>query len=105
MEVKNFIGREKPVNHTRLSMTAPTAADVADLTVGEIIEIKYRVPLPKANARDSAPLVERWIMAEIIYQETDTPPMARLFDGQLTDIRAYMTWRHVSRRNRQSRAS
>jgi hypothetical protein len=34
-------------------------------------------------------------MAEIIHQDDDAPPMARLADGQLTDIRAYMTWRRI----------
>ncbi|MET0408114.1 MAG: hypothetical protein ABW006_07065 [Hyphomicrobium sp.] len=68
-----------------------------DFVVGEIIEIKYRVPQPAADDPSEPRLSDRWIMAEIIHQDDDAPPMARLADGQLTDIRAYMTWRRVSR--------
>ncbi len=70
--------------------------DTSDLVVGEIIEIKYRVPQPAFDDRAGL-LSDRWIAAEIIHQDGDAPPMARLVDGQLTDIRAYMTWRRISR--------
>ncbi len=73
------------------------AGNTADLVVGEIIEIKYRTPLPAFDDRDGARLSDRWIMAEVIHHDGEAPPMARLSDGQLTDIRAYMTWRRISR--------
>lgn len=73
------------------------SGNVADLVVGEIIEIKYRVPRPAVDDREVSPLSDRWIMAEIIHQDEDALPMARLSDGQFTDIRAYMTWRRISR--------
>ncbi|MFA5956882.1 hypothetical protein [Hyphomicrobium sp.] len=73
------------------------AGETSDLVVGEIIEIKYRMPRPAFDDRASPQLSDRWIMAEIIHQDADTLPIARLADGQLTDIRAYMTWRRISR--------
>ncbi|MBS0233319.1 MAG: hypothetical protein JSR99_07520 [Proteobacteria bacterium] len=71
------------------------AGNVADLVVGEIIEIKYRVPRPVADEHAGALFCDRWITAEIIHRDEDALPMARLADGQLTDIRAYMTWRRI----------
>ncbi len=71
------------------------SGNTAGLVVGEIIEIKYRVPRPAAEDDAESRLSDRWIMAEIIHQDDDAPPMARLADGQLTDIRAYMTWRRI----------
>lgn len=70
------------------------SGNIADLTVGEVIEIKYRLPGPADDPSEPA-LSDRWIMAEIIHSDDDAPPMARLADGQLTDIRAYMTWRRI----------
>ncbi len=71
------------------------SGNIANLTVGEIIEIKYRLPQPANDPAEPA-LSDRWIMAEIIHSDDDAPPMARLADGQLTDIRAYMTWRRIA---------
>jgi hypothetical protein len=70
-------------------------AELSDLVVGEIIEIKYRVPRPSKGDGAGADLDDRWITAKIIHRDADCPPMARLADGQLTDIRAYMTWRKL----------
>lgn len=72
------------------------SGNVADLVVGELIEIKYRVPRPTAEAQSESPYSDRWIVAEIIHREDDALPMARLIDGQVTDIRAYMTWRRIA---------
>jgi hypothetical protein len=69
------------------------ASDASNLIVGEIIEIKYRVP--RRGVGSDIDLSDRWITAEIVHQDNDAPPMARLADGQLTDIRAYMTWRRL----------
>jgi hypothetical protein len=71
------------------------SANTSDLVVGEFIEIKYRLPRPSADDRSAQDLADRWITAEIIHQDDDAPPMARLADGQLTDIRSYMTWRRL----------
>lgn len=71
------------------------SGNTANLTVGEIIEIKYRLPRP-ANDPTEPALSDRWIVAEIIHSDDDAPPMARLADGQFTDIRAYMTWRRIA---------
>jgi hypothetical protein len=42
--------------------------------------------------------------AEIIDCEADTLPLASLVDGQLTEIRPFMPWRHVpgSKEHRQA---
>jgi hypothetical protein len=53
------------------------------------------VPQPAIDDSEESRLSDRWIAAEIIHQNDDAPPMARLADGQLTDIRAYMTWRRI----------
>jgi hypothetical protein len=70
---------------------------VSDLVVGEIIEIKYRVPRPAFDGLANSQLSDRWIAAEIIHQDGEALPIARLADGQFTDIRAYMTWRRIAR--------
>ena len=66
----------------------------ADLEVGDLIEIKYRVNRTIGAAGDG--LVDKWIGAEVIYGEADERRVVRLADGQLTDIRQYMTWRRVA---------
>jgi len=68
----------------------------SDLVVGEIIEIKYRVPQPAFDSLADVQFSHRWIMAEIIHQDDDALPIARLADGQITDIRSYMTWRRIA---------
>lgn len=73
------------------------ASLASELVVGEIIEIKYRVPRPAVGGLDEAQFSDRWIVAEIIHQDDDALPIARLADGQITDIRSYMTWRRVGR--------
>lgn len=73
------------------------AGQTSDLVVGEIIEIKYRVPLPAFDGLGEPQFSDRWIMAEIIHQDGEALPIARLADGQFTDIRAYMTWRRIAR--------
>lgn len=76
--------------------------NAADLTVGEFIEIKYRVPQRAFEDGAEPSLSDRWFVAEIIYQDYDTPPMARLADGQFTDIRPFMTWRRIGASARHS---
>jgi hypothetical protein len=76
------------------------ADHASDLVVGEIIEIKYRVPQPVFDDPPGPQFSDRWIMAEIIHQDSEALPIARLADGQITDIRAYMTWRRIARMTR-----
>ncbi len=63
-----------------------------DLERGDLIEIMYRL---WRRSGDADVLIERWIRAEIIDREPGTCPLARLADGQLTEVRRFMTWRHV----------
>ena len=65
-----------------------------DLEPGDLIEILYRV---WRRDDDGEEIIERWLRAEIIDREPDAWPLARLADGQMTDVRPYMTWRHVTR--------
>ncbi len=65
-----------------------------DLAVGDLIGIKYRAW--SDDGSDSA-LVERWIRAVVIDCEPGTWPLARLADGQLTEVRPYMASRMVSK--------
>lgn len=39
----------------------------------------------------------QWVQVHIFKCEADTWPFARLADGQLTDVRPYMTWRGVAK--------
>jgi hypothetical protein len=64
--------------------------DIEDLRPNDLINIMYR---GCAESRDTTP---RWIRATIIYSETGTWPLARLTDGQLTEIRPFMVWRSVA---------
>jgi hypothetical protein len=66
--------------------------DDVDLEPGDRIEIKYRVQRPQDG---HAEYRERWIEAEIIACEPDTWPLAVLPDGQFTEVRRFMTWRHA----------
>lgn len=68
-----------------------------DLERGDLIEIMYRVWRRAAEGEEQ---IERWFVAEIIDCEPGTQPLARLADGQLTEVRRYMTWRHLVKADR-----
>ncbi len=70
------------------------------LEVGDGVEIKYRVWRPVGEAGED--VVERWVSAQIIACEHGTWPLARLADGQVTEIRPFMTWRHIPGMRRRS---
>jgi len=65
------------------------------LEPGDVVDVLYR--LWRAGEIRGDEVVERWITARIVWCEAGTWPLARLADGQLTEIRPYMTWRTVSR--------
>ena len=64
----------------------------AKLEYGDLIDIMYR--LWRDDGANGV-IGERWIRAEVIDCETGTWPLARLADGQLTEIRPFMPWRIV----------
>jgi hypothetical protein len=68
-------------------------ATLTDLAPGDRIEIRYRTA-------DTHPggdgLRDRWVAAEIKSIAGSAWPLARLADGQLTEIRRYMEWRYAS---------
>lgn len=68
-----------------------------DLERGDLIEIMYRL-WRRRGGRDE--LVERWLRAEIIDCEPGTSPLARLEDGQMTEVRCFMTWRYLVKADR-----
>ena len=72
------------------------------LAPGDIVEIMYRQWRP-ADGRDES-MIERWISAHVVACETGTWPLVRLKDGQVTEIRPFMTWRRVSRATRRPSA-
>jgi hypothetical protein len=76
------------------------SARLDTLEPGDIVEIKYRLWRP-VDARGED-VVERWISAHVFACEAGTWPLARLNDGQVTEIRPFMTWRCVSRTSRRA---
>jgi len=66
------------------------------LEAGDIVEIKYRLWRPADGRRGEDVVVEKWISAHVFSCEPGTWPLARLKDGQVTEIRPFMTWRAVS---------
>lgn len=68
-----------------------------ELEVGDLIEIKYRVVGGTYGSVYADDHKDKWIAAEIVHSEADSLPIARLRDGQFTDIRRYMTWRRLPR--------
>jgi hypothetical protein len=79
------------------------SASFDTLEPGDIVEIKYRLWRPTDSR--SQDVVEKWIGAHVIACEQDTWPLARLTDGQVTEIRPFMTWRIVTRSARRSAIS
>ncbi|MDQ8697357.1 hypothetical protein [Hyphomicrobium sp. LHD-15] len=69
-------------------------ANVTDLTPGDRIEIRYRTAV--ASLENGNELRDKWISAEIKSIDGGRWPLARLSDGQLTEVRRYMEWRYAS---------
>lgn len=60
--------------------------DAKELRPDDIIEVMYR----SGDVGQSTG--QRWLRAIIIHCEVGTWPLARLTDGQLTEIRPFMFW-------------
>jgi hypothetical protein len=75
-------------------------ASLDALQPGDIVEIKYRLWRTAEGREDD--VVERWIGAHVIACERGTWPLARLADGQMTEIRPFMTWRTITRAKRRA---
>lgn len=73
------------------------------LAAGDMIEIRYRVWRPVPGSGEA--VVDRWIGARITHCERGAWPLARLADGQVTEIRPFMTWRTILRRARPALAA
>lgn len=72
------------------------------LEPGDVIEIKYR--LWRTVDGHGEDVVERWLRASITSCDRHAWPLARLADGQSTEIRPFMTWRWVARIERRAAA-
>lgn len=68
--------------------------NVTDLAPGDLIEIRYRTVV--ASPENGEELRDKWIAAEIKSIDGSIWPLARLADGQLTEVRRYMEWRYSS---------
>jgi hypothetical protein len=77
-------------------------ASLDSLAEGDIVEIRYC--LWRAADGRGEEVVERWIGACVMSCEQGAWPLARLADGQITEIRPFMTWRWVSRAERRAAA-
>lgn len=69
-------------------------ATLTDLAPGDRIEIRYRTAAASPPYGDE--LRDKWIAAEIKSVDGGVWPLARLADGQLTEVRRYMEWRYAS---------
>ena len=69
------------------------SANIDALEPGDIIEIQYRVWRPTGGRGED--VVEKWINASVLARDAGTWPLVRLADGQVTEIRPFMTWRPV----------
>jgi hypothetical protein len=69
-------------------------ANLTDLTPGDRIEIRYRTSAGTSSNGDE--LRDKWIAAEIRSVDGGIWPLARLADGQWTEVRRYMEWRYAS---------
>lgn len=67
---------------------------IRNLEIGDLIEVSYRITCYLGQCDEQQ--INRWFRAEIIACDADTWPLARLVDGQLTEIRPFMTWRHLT---------
>lgn len=74
-------------------------AVASSLRPDDIIEIKYRAWRNRAGEAD---LVDLWVRGQIMDAPADARPLARLADGQITEIPSYMTWRIVARASTRS---
>jgi hypothetical protein len=86
--------RDSPINEAE--ERPPMSQSPHALEPGDIVEIQYRLWRPADGSRGEDVVVERWISACVFSCEPGTWPLARLKDGQVTEIRPFMTWRAVS---------
>lgn len=69
-----------------------TVTSIDSLAVGDTVRIKY---LMRSGLCPESEMMDRWIEAKIVDVSCDCWPVARLSDGQYSEIRPYMTWRLI----------
>ncbi len=58
---------------------------IESLKTGDCVELMFR---------DGADTMRtKWYRGEVIVADNDTWPLVKLEDGQLTEVRPFMTWR------------
>lgn len=70
-----------------------SAAALDSLRPGDILEIAYRVWRPKDGAGED--VVDKWIGALVLECQPGAWPLVRLSDGQVTEVRPFMSWRRL----------
>jgi hypothetical protein len=80
-------------------------SNIDTLELGDIVEIKYRTW--RNIGAGGEDVVEKWINARVVACEAGAWPLVRLTDGQVTEVRPFMTWRpiHLARRSRNAIAA
>jgi hypothetical protein len=68
---------------------------IESLEYGDVVEIKYQVWRKADDGGER--IVERWVSGSVCHCERGTRPIARLADGQMTEIRSFMNWRLITR--------
>ena len=64
-------------------------ANTKELQRGDVIQVMYQDGSANLGFR------KRWIRATVTYCEAGTWPIAKLVDGQFTEVRPFMAWRLV----------
>lgn len=75
-------------------MCPPMPAEITSLRTGDIVAIKYR--LARYSVRGVC-YVEPWIIGAIVNCGDEGWPIVRLDDGQVTELRPFVSWRLVTR--------
>jgi len=70
------------------------STEIDALKTGDNIRISYRTWDSLSGPHSK--FIERWVAAEIFHCEPGWWPLARLSDGQVTEIRPFMTWRRMT---------
>lgn len=63
---------------------------IVSLKEGDTVELLYRDGADAARTR--------WHRGQVIVADNDTWPLVKLEDGQLTEVRPFMTWRPLTAR-------
>lgn len=66
-------------------------SEINTLALGSLIELKYRQW--QCTVMHPAGSIERWMSGEVVHRADDSWPIVKLADGQITELRPFMSWR------------